>query len=227
MTPPAYHTNPEYRAHLAGIRANPDDDLPRLVLADWLEEHGHGERGKWVRYGIAFEQTLCNLPRRLGETPYTKAGEGFCNNTRCRHCGLYRDCSRLADAAVGRNYFVDPWHLETRRGFITEFTGEFLEWVEHADRILPESVGLTVRLTDHPGLEMRGVPGESERTIRIRSGEFKSPWVWATNWDTKQELHKLWPDVARWELPPEQNSIIWDNGVHHPVITHFSLHTSD
>ena len=28
------------KAFLAAIKAHPDDDLPRLVLADWLEEQG-------------------------------------------------------------------------------------------------------------------------------------------------------------------------------------------
>lgn len=35
-------------AFLATIRANPADDLPRLVFADWLEERGE-PRGPWVR----------------------------------------------------------------------------------------------------------------------------------------------------------------------------------
>lgn len=33
-----YTQHPEYRAMLRAIRANPADDLPRLILADWLDE---------------------------------------------------------------------------------------------------------------------------------------------------------------------------------------------
>ena len=41
-------------ALLAAIRANPDDDLPRLVYADWLEENASevnagGERAAFIR----------------------------------------------------------------------------------------------------------------------------------------------------------------------------------
>ncbi len=36
-------------ALLAGIRAAPDDDLPRLVYADWLEEHGDADRAEFIR----------------------------------------------------------------------------------------------------------------------------------------------------------------------------------
>src|SRR4051794_2894901 len=39
---------PELLALLAGARASPHEDAPRLVLADWLEEHGDG-RGELMR----------------------------------------------------------------------------------------------------------------------------------------------------------------------------------
>lgn len=36
-------------AFLAAIVARPDDDLLRLVYADWLEEHGHSDRSTFLR----------------------------------------------------------------------------------------------------------------------------------------------------------------------------------
>src|SRR4029450_12736445 len=39
---------PELRALLAACHADPDDDTPRLVLADWLDEHDD-PRGECVR----------------------------------------------------------------------------------------------------------------------------------------------------------------------------------
>ncbi len=36
-------------ALLAGVVAAPDDDLPRLVYADWLEEHGDPARAEFIR----------------------------------------------------------------------------------------------------------------------------------------------------------------------------------
>lgn len=41
--------HPEYRGLLAAVRAAPDDDLPRLVLADWLEEHESSEWAEFIR----------------------------------------------------------------------------------------------------------------------------------------------------------------------------------
>jgi uncharacterized protein (TIGR02996 family) len=42
---------------LAAVRAAPDDDLPRLVMADWLEENGRGDRAEFVRLQCEIERT--------------------------------------------------------------------------------------------------------------------------------------------------------------------------
>jgi len=41
--------SPEQQALCAAIVANPDDDLPRLVYADWLEENGDPDRAEFIR----------------------------------------------------------------------------------------------------------------------------------------------------------------------------------
>jgi len=40
-------------ALLKAIASAPDDDLPRLVFADWLDEHGRTERAHFIRLQIA------------------------------------------------------------------------------------------------------------------------------------------------------------------------------
>jgi uncharacterized protein (TIGR02996 family) len=52
---------PEVVALLQGVKQNPADDAPRLVLADWLEEHGD-PRGEFVRLQV-------HLERQAGEGP--------------------------------------------------------------------------------------------------------------------------------------------------------------
>jgi uncharacterized protein (TIGR02996 family) len=44
------------RALLRAVLAAPADDLPRLVLADWLEEHGQPERAEFVRVQCEVER---------------------------------------------------------------------------------------------------------------------------------------------------------------------------
>jgi uncharacterized protein (TIGR02996 family) len=40
---------------LAAIQANLDDDTPRLVFADWLDEHGQSERAEFIRLQCELE----------------------------------------------------------------------------------------------------------------------------------------------------------------------------
>ena len=43
----------DYRAILRSICEEPQSDLPRLVAADWLEEHGHENRAEFIRDQVA------------------------------------------------------------------------------------------------------------------------------------------------------------------------------
>lgn len=62
MTP--YTDHPDYKAMLAGILATPDDDLPRLVLADWLDELQQDDataRAEFIRLGVQIESWGCTF----------------------------------------------------------------------------------------------------------------------------------------------------------------------
>lgn len=54
-------------ALLHAIRVNPDDDLPRLVAADWLEDHGDGQRAEQIRRQIASGRACMTWHREYGE----------------------------------------------------------------------------------------------------------------------------------------------------------------
>ena len=43
----------ELRALRAAVLAHPDDDLPRLVYADWLDESGDPDGARFLRAQIA------------------------------------------------------------------------------------------------------------------------------------------------------------------------------
>jgi uncharacterized protein (TIGR02996 family) len=58
---------PEIRVFLDEIKSHPDDDTPRLVLADWLQEHGDPEeaaRGEMLRIQVLLHQLSASDPRR-------------------------------------------------------------------------------------------------------------------------------------------------------------------
>jgi uncharacterized protein (TIGR02996 family) len=51
-------------AFLASIIESPDDDVPRLIYADWLEEHGQPERAEFIRVQCQLARMGEDDPRR-------------------------------------------------------------------------------------------------------------------------------------------------------------------
>src|SRR5262245_34901242 len=90
----------EREALLRAIRESPDEDAPRLVYADWLDEHGEAARAELIR-------VQCELARLAeGDPP----AEGLRN----REQSLLRKHER-----VWRNTLPD-WTAQARfeRGFL-------------------------------------------------------------------------------------------------------------
>jgi uncharacterized protein (TIGR02996 family) len=132
---------PEWAALVAAIKANPDDDLPRLVAADWLQEHGEDERAEWIR--VSLELAKCDRAacdrcrkgwsrRRFSSYPVEL---GWCDH--CRTKGpFWPDVERSLELRRRKNELHDKWPrawthadelagLNTHgdRGFVTRVSG--------------------------------------------------------------------------------------------------------
>src|SRR5436190_21672658 len=59
---PASRTMAEHPGLLQAILDSPDDDTPRLVYADWLDEQGETLRAEWIRLQCRLAQ-FCVLER--------------------------------------------------------------------------------------------------------------------------------------------------------------------
>src|SRR5258708_4056061 len=55
---------PDEAAFIQTIREHPDDDGPRLVYADWLEEHGECDRAEFIRIQIELARGVKDRVRR-------------------------------------------------------------------------------------------------------------------------------------------------------------------
>ena len=86
----------DYDALLRGVLADPASDLPRLVLADYLEENGQGDRAEFVRLSCE----VASAPACL--TPSAGSGGKPCRECRPRRkkdCLPWcESCSRRGDA---------------------------------------------------------------------------------------------------------------------------------
>lgn len=54
---------PSHSGFLADILERPDDDTPRLIYADWLDDHGDAERAAFIRWQIEAAQLPEGDPR--------------------------------------------------------------------------------------------------------------------------------------------------------------------
>jgi uncharacterized protein (TIGR02996 family) len=171
----------QWRAFIAAIRANPADDTPRLVAADWLNERGKSERAELIRSHVAWE---------AGDH-----GDGL----RDRINGLFGRCQprvfrSLKIDMTGTGYKWD-------RGFISEVYAPADWWLAHADTILAREPVAAVTLTTVPRAidEPNGLRCElvgDPRAVRFNRAEC---WAATTEEESRPLLGLLrlrWPGVS-------------------------------
>jgi uncharacterized protein (TIGR02996 family) len=96
-------------ALLEAVRAAPDDDVPRLVLADWLIDHGEPERGEFIQVQCALARLSEDDPKR----PALKARE---MGLLLKHETAWaQPLPELARAWTFRRGFLDEAIIEPRR----------------------------------------------------------------------------------------------------------------
>jgi uncharacterized protein (TIGR02996 family) len=87
-------------AFLQSVIENPDDDAPRLIFADWLEEHGMAAKAAFVRLEVEFSRLpkssgrfdelrdeLWRLDEVIGGGPGGRWGWAFIRPGRLLNCG--------------------------------------------------------------------------------------------------------------------------------------------
>ncbi len=163
-------------ALLATILARPDEDTPRLMFADWLDEHAQPVRAEFVRVQVQ----LADLLRRM-------ARAGLCPPPRTRTAAEHKRYPELFGllarqaliwptysewfpfapvpqdhaAATCEDIFNKlcvyarsgtlPWVSLTQRGFVKAVQCSAANWLTHADALLARHPIERVRLTDVAG----------------------------------------------------------------------------
>jgi uncharacterized protein (TIGR02996 family) len=104
-------------ALLAAIRAAPDDDAPRLIYADWLDEHGQPERAEFIR----LQCQLATLPQYSPERQILEKREQ-------ELLRVYRSKWSQAIAPIARD-------VEFHRGFVDTVAVGARKFVTHGDTL--------------------------------------------------------------------------------------------
>jgi uncharacterized protein (TIGR02996 family) len=160
----------QQRALLAAIRANPDDDLVRLVYADWVEEQGDGAMAELIRCHVERERVELNSPQ------YDRL---------LSHSALLLAMNRDRWTAELRERFGVS-SVEFVRGLPEEVTLTLLSFVAHSESLFAtfpirhvlftdvESVGEVYRLPLPPNVRRSiavNIPFDLERHLQWGFGE--------------------------------------------------------
>lgn len=203
--------NETYRGLIAACCDRPDDDTPRLVLADYLDDHDDPVRAAVIRAGVA-------------DPSITDPADGISYNAARDLIAPYAavfGCTRFTGdhgtvggvAKVGG--YGRQWRINWSRGFPAELTvdaetwvqvGDELSWSPKDDRGCPVTAcpALRVTLTTFPDYEVHARTGRArvkgcDREFLIPRGE---------NLDHSRRgiatilLQMSWSSIRAWHLPP-------------------------
>lgn len=137
-------------ALLAAILAHPEEDTPRLMYADALEERGKpgdAERAEFIR-------VQCAAARTENEADAFELDQRADWLLAANELAWYSEsplgsivAKAIADNVVhGRELVVPQW----RRGFVDQVTCTAADWLAHADALLAAHPVTAVRLTTLP-----------------------------------------------------------------------------
>lgn len=175
--------NAERQGFLNAILARLEDDLPRLIFADWLGEHGDSEWAEFIR-------VQCRLAVLEREEPLNwETFEADCAAwPAAEHAALRRRERALLGVALGslppwwpRQPGGRPgWAPEFRRGFVEGITCSWEDWLRHHEAIRAATPLRKVTLTPPPGVAT-GVARDESGFVGLRFAdrfpgiEFETP----------------------------------------------------
>lgn len=155
------YAHPDWLGFLAAIRAEPDNDLPRLAAADWLDDRGQGTRAELIRVHCEFT--------RLDRQPLPPDDPCTCHRDRLpgrdgRYCGACERrrgpldrLKRRVNALLARGAFgllrgvpAPGGGFGWDRGFVASVASSAEWWVAHGDALLAREPVRTVQLTTVP-----------------------------------------------------------------------------
>jgi uncharacterized protein (TIGR02996 family) len=150
-----YHAHPEFRALLDTVLANPADDAPRWVIADWVEEHGDDDRAAFIRLQLRAAAAGADMSAedfaRLGVLAFAHH----------EWHALRRPFTWLSGARPALVFQTNAgaaWQFT--RGFVSAFRGPCHLFMRHALEMFTAHPITEVALTDRRPLV--GVRGDGE-----------------------------------------------------------------
>ena len=117
--------------------ATPDDDLPRLVFADWCDENGEPERAEFIRVQIEIARGAKGRKLAAFQEREVELLDGY-------RAKWTEDLQAFTD-----DFFDDP--LRFRRGFVEDISIDDELLFEHGDELFRRAPIRTLRMGDQDG----------------------------------------------------------------------------
>lgn len=138
---------------LADVLANPGEDWPRLVYADWCEDNGEEDVAVFIRYGVGHPSSeyACESDSDVGL--YCGDDYGLCQT--CHDVGR----RGMPAAFLGEGMRRDGMYT-VRRGFVAEVRCALANWLDHGAAIVKAHPLELVVLTDK-------VPSRAHASSRV------------------------------------------------------------
>lgn len=153
LFPAGGHGIDERAGFLAAIRANPADDVPRLIYADWLQEHGEEDRAELIRLQVERFRLAAVQANHV------------------RWSEIIHRIGQLREA-INRMKSSLPPNVggEIRRGFVHRAIGLWRDWVKDYPALTasPDVVLESVRLRSCPTVAHRRVWRDGKPCLRAR-----------------------------------------------------------
>lgn len=149
--------HPDWPLFLAAIIAEPDEDTPRLVAADFLEENGEGDRAAFIRIQIELARLEASgLGQSLEAGEWRKKERAFLGPLSVYpHLWAAVECPELVrmpgsgrtGSPLAHMRVEGVERLTWRRGFVESVTCPAAEWLRHGVAVRRRNPVREVRLT--------------------------------------------------------------------------------
>ena len=198
----------EERSFVYAVIESPDDDLPRLVFADWLDEHGEVDRAAFIRLSVEILATV-----RWGE-PHHKDFAGV-HRLREQRGEVNRILTSQGFSSLDglprwpfpRDQIEPIWE----RGFVRGVICSGGMWLEYGDDVMRDNPIRDVTLTGRVDAErlrkeIRALPqwtsGHTENLLRYASTADLLGWRWprVKGWDLSMLRARPYSDIAEWPM---------------------------
>ena len=140
--------SPEWLALCLAVIRQPEDDLPRLMAADWLEEHGQPERAEFIRVQIELTKqptpALILREKSLWNQPEVGAMWSL-EICPCLLSITFDSWSGSAFLGWSRLPMTD---IRFRRGFPDNVRTTALHWLNYGHELVPQYPVRTLQLRD-------------------------------------------------------------------------------